>query len=389
MRIKKEPVANAGAPGNIIKQTRSAAKALCAAMLVGTVAAGKNVGQALSMNMQPEGRFVSRTPDNKYKLVKGKLILRNPNTGRGYEPDGDSVRFHADNQQDMLDKKLFNLNATRVDLAGGVFQLRFEEIDATELHYRQQAQPLGAWARDQLLAKCGFTNVVYGPDGMSVIGCDKWEIEAYILFKGYDVYGRPICYVFIGKPPAEMKSDDGWINLTTAQLKESLNYEMLIQGVAYLTIYTSSPEDHRQVLISAAKQAQKAKLGVWAMDRTNEFTFKGLASVGTASTVAILPKIFRRLVDYVLDGGSETMKFPAWLLSTETTKKNRNDVVIIGTERKKLSDLVTHVGNVIKIDLNLFECVFEEQEPVHPIVRAVRALGNKMSSMFRASKKTD
>lgn len=327
-----------------------------------------DVGQAFGLKVLNLAKkfFVPNVSDDMYKVIKVKFVLKNPNTGKGYRPDGDSVRAVAYNPDEMKDPRLFNYKQVAVSLAEGNFQLRFEEVDATELHYREQAQPLGAWARDWLLKMIGFTNVTYGPDGESVDTCDQLEIDGYILFKGYDVYGRPICYVFIGDLPEGIKSGT-WVNLTTALLKQSLNYVMLRKGIAYLTIYSSSPEEHRQALISAARAAEKEKLGVWALDQTNEFTFTGLGSIGPDSNVVILPKIFRRLVDWVLDGGMQTKDFPAWLEWTETTKKNRNDVVIInGTDRKKLSEVITQKGNVITVSFSLFDCVFEEQEPVKP-----------------------
>jgi len=83
----------------------------------------------------------------------------------GYEPDGDSVRFIPDqaSRMNML-KNHFRIKPSK----DGSVQLRFEAIDATELHYGNQAQPLGTDARDRLVSLLGFAKVNYVPVNAAV-----------------------------------------------------------------------------------------------------------------------------------------------------------------------------------------------------------------------------
>src|SRR5512142_3104919 len=88
--------------------------------------------------------------------MRGDLVIE------GKRPDGDSMRFiPADpSQLDRLER------ADRIDVSqDGSVQLRFEAIDAPETHYGTLAQPLGAAARDQLVALAGFSDVHYSENG--------------------------------------------------------------------------------------------------------------------------------------------------------------------------------------------------------------------------------
>jgi endonuclease YncB( thermonuclease family) len=79
-----------------------------------------------------------------YPVIRGTFIIA------GYEPDGDSVRFNADDP--TLYKHLHRNYRIKPSPKDGSVQLRFEGVDATELHYGAAAQPLGADARDALLS---------------------------------------------------------------------------------------------------------------------------------------------------------------------------------------------------------------------------------------------
>ena len=78
-----------------------------------------------------------------YLVIAGEAVVV------GKQPDGDSVRFRAG------DPDLFTQleNGQRVQpSADGTVQLRFDGIDAPELHYQGHEQPQGTTARDSLLA---------------------------------------------------------------------------------------------------------------------------------------------------------------------------------------------------------------------------------------------
>src|SRR6266702_6958321 len=95
-----------------------------------------------------------------YLVIKGNFVVV------GKEPDGDSVRFIADN----LDLYRHLQRAYRIKPSrDNSVQLRFESVDATELHYGSAAQPLGAEARDTLLSWMGFDQIVYLNDHSTMV----------------------------------------------------------------------------------------------------------------------------------------------------------------------------------------------------------------------------
>ncbi len=81
-----------------------------------------------------------------YLVMKGDFVII------GKEPDGDSVRFIASNPD--LYRHLHRAYRIKPSRDGSV-QLRFEGVDAPELHYGSAAQPLGAEARDTVLSWMG------------------------------------------------------------------------------------------------------------------------------------------------------------------------------------------------------------------------------------------
>ncbi len=88
-----------------------------------------------------------------FLCIHGELVIV------GYEPDGDSVRFIADDASHY--GALKRADRIRPSQRDGSVQLRFEAVDAPELHYGIDAQPLGATARDALLDWIGFTTIEY------------------------------------------------------------------------------------------------------------------------------------------------------------------------------------------------------------------------------------
>jgi endonuclease YncB( thermonuclease family) len=74
-----------------------------------------------------------------YLLIPGSFVIV------GYEPDGDSIRFIADDPSDY--QFLHRHYRIKPSPRDGSVQLRLEGVDATELHYGSAAQPLGAQAR--------------------------------------------------------------------------------------------------------------------------------------------------------------------------------------------------------------------------------------------------
>lgn len=260
-----------------------------------------------------------------FKVIKGTFHIV------GYSPDGDSIRFKADN--DML----WGTLSGQVKLNHQQHaQLRLEAIDTLETHYHKQHQPLpfAKAATNRLFALLGIEHVVWDNDHAEVQKADD-GVPGYILARKTDRYGRPIAFVFAG----DNLFDDGQtLYLNDAVAKASVNFQMLQDGVAYPTFYDGLFYDLRALFATTVVQGRAQKLGIWEEDETNQFT--SIQSIDDLSErILLLPKLFRRLVDFMNQNGEfEAHQFVDWV------KQKQSPVLI-------LSQLhFTHLDNLIEID---------------------------------------
>ncbi len=318
-------------------------------VLVGAVALFLFQPQIQSKDSSP---IPSSTPTIN-KKAKGFLVLKGAFVIIGKSPDGDSVRFKPDNQ-----KLLFTLkNPSRIKVsADGSVQLRFEGIDAPELHYGSLEQPLGAKSRDVLLQEMGFTNIKL--ENRIVRQSTPKEIRGVILSQAAEGNGRPIAYAIVGQF-ANVFEDGSRIEITDAILEKSLNVVMLKNGLAYYTVYSSTPALQRDYLRQVSAKARASKRGVWAIDKSSDFVLKSQADIDAAGQL-ILPKFFRRASDYLDTIKKKEYKgnIKAWLLWTKTNGVSKNDMVNIGGVNKPLSDWLEVRGNTVRFAADLLEAVF-------------------------------
>jgi endonuclease YncB( thermonuclease family) len=254
----------------------------------------------------------------------------------GYSPDGDSVRFRADNKEHWakLSGPSAQLNAK--DHA----QLRFEAIDTLETHYQNTHQPLelAIGALEHLLEGLGITDVEWNETRTTVTAANDGT-EGYILSRAVEKYGRPVAFVYTGMSPEE---DGSEIFLDADRVRESLNHRALEDGIAYPTYYKGLFHDLREALTKAVSHAREAKRGVWAEDRTNAgFEVEGLRSITDEHVV--LPKLFRRLAEYLEVGGS-VAGFEEFLEARD------EEVIVISTVHPTHFDTVVEVeGNTVRM----------------------------------------
>jgi hypothetical protein len=227
-----------------------------------------------------------------FHLIKGTFHVA------GYSPDGDSVRFQADDRDNwaLLDGPPAGLNAR------GHSQLRIEAIDTLETHYSGHHQPLqlANEATHFLLDALGIKNVKFNKAGTKVISAQDGT-HGYILSRKTEKYRRPVSFVFAG----DAEEDDGApVFLHPDRLEESMNYKSALAGLAYPTYYNGLFSDLRKKMTLAVTHARKSHgKGIWPMDKTNNgFTVSSLASI--TDEVVILPKLFRRIINFMGDGGS-------------------------------------------------------------------------------------
>jgi endonuclease YncB( thermonuclease family) len=287
-----------------------------------------------------------------YQVIHGQFVIQDKS------PDGDSVRFIADDLN--LYEHLHRSERINLSPTDNSVQLRFQAIDAPEVHYGRDAQPLGEDSRDYLLKLLGFKKIQFS--GNKVTSAKPDSIPGAILSLAVERNGRPVAYTLLEKDREGL--DDGEsINLTTELLRKTLNFKLLEQGFAYLNLYSSVPLVHRRILQTVSRNARSAQLGIWAIDRTPNFTLDDLTSITPPNGQLIYPKLFRRCIDYLksVDKGFRG-NLKEWLLASETTSSSENDAVLLnGKTEVKLSDLILQQNNRIVFQADTINVVFIER----------------------------
>jgi endonuclease YncB( thermonuclease family) len=203
---------------------------------------------------------------------------------------------------------------------GGV-QLRLDAIDALETHYTPRSSPhpwrqnpaLGDGASTALLDLLGFTGVTRNAVGIVTAATPPTRPGA-ILTRFADKYGRAVAFAIPdGQQPDG--ADGGQVRLDPDGLAASVNQQLLQDGWVYPTFYSKLYPDLRDALSAATGAARAAGTGIWADDSTNSgFTLESRDQL--TEELVILPKLFRRLAEYLtLDntGGVDLSGFLGFL----------------------------------------------------------------------------
>jgi endonuclease YncB( thermonuclease family) len=221
-----------------------------------------------------------------FTLIQG--VFR-PHSGL---PDGDSVRFEASNDR-WFDEVVGDIQFKE----NGEVQLRYEGIDALE---KAALKPFSSDATAMNLS-------LLDPQKSGAA-----SLPGYILSSHADTNGRPVCFVFAGKAP---KSDGTTVKLEADGLQESVNYQLVQQGLVYPMFYDGLYKELRDSLISATQTAREEKLGIWKRDRTTA-GFKLEVPPDMAELPPIFPKLWRRLEKFYSRRSNQTktpQDFMAWL----------------------------------------------------------------------------
>lgn len=274
-------------------------------------------------------------------IIKGTFHVVN------YSPDGDSIRFKADNPANwnLLEGASVALNGS------GHAQLRLEAIDTLETHYKSFHQPLNLAlaATNFLLERLGITAVQWNATHTKIVQAND-AARGYIIARAVEHNHRPISFVFAGDP---LESDWSPFELYTDRLSESLNYQSIEAGMAYPTYYQGLFPDLREALSQATAIARAAQSGVWGSDLTNiGVNVPNLASI--QNDHVILPKLFRRLTEY-LEGGGVVAGFKNYLQSLN------EGITIISTAHFTHFDYVIDVqGSVMRMTEQPENLIFAE-----------------------------
>ncbi len=276
----------------------------------------------------------------------------------GYSPDGDSIRFLADNGANWI-----KLGCPIVGLNGRDHaQLRLEGIDTLETHYENFQQPptLARAAMNNLLALLNIKNAVWNINAKNPVVTQAEDgTHGYILARSADKYQRPISFVFAGE--TDLKDGNQKVELKGDLLKQSVNYQMLEAGLAYPTYYNGLFFDLRDVLTEAVNNARTAHAGIWQvdpnhpdqdLDKTNDgFVLRTIDDV--TKNAVILPKLFRRIIGYYINEGK-----PAQFTHLDKFKKyldtNPDAVLQLGLCH------FTHLSTFVKIDTRTNTISFTE-----------------------------
>ncbi|MGI5423160.1 thermonuclease family protein [Streptomyces sp. CA-179760] len=242
-------------------------------------------------------------------LIKGSYHILN---GRS---DGDTIHFKPDKKEEW---DLVPGPHKVEHNTSGKAKLRLDAIDTLETHYTRNGNPEvhqpwlhGRAARDELTNWLGFTTVDRAPDE-TVTAATPTTRPGWILTRGAGRDKRCLALTGKGTPPGTSGTQ---INVDEALLRTTFNHHVLREGLAYPTYYTNLFPDLRDELTAAVRQAQAANKGLWQDDDTlGGATVTGIGSL--QDDVVILPKLFRRLADYLYLGdpdNADLTGFPAFL----------------------------------------------------------------------------
>jgi hypothetical protein len=252
-----------------------------------------------------------------FTLIEGTFV---PAAGT---PDGDSVRFLANNNElwNTLQGRPVNISPVT-----GTVQLRFEGIDAIE---KKAVLPFSNDATKNMFKHIGHSEQNPTPNG-------------YILARMTDDESRrPICFVFSGNAS---QPDGTQIFLEADLVKESVNWKQMRDGYAYPLYYNTLFASLRAEFNKAFSLAKEDNggLGYWPVDSTEQGVTVNSHS-DLSSVPPIWPKLWRRLDEYLRDTSS-LEEFIGWM-------ENRNERIVILSimEERGLQDIVEVDGNKVKL----------------------------------------
>lgn len=273
---------------------------------------------------------------------------------KGTQPDGDTVRFTPADPQEW-DLVTSRGRAVKHDALGRA-ALRLDAIDAPETHYgpNRVHQPLqfAHAARDELLSWLGFTSVQQGPDE-TVTAVVPDAVPGFILASGADTHGRCVALAGRGDPGGTSGVD---VDVDVDMLRTTANHHLLTAGLVFPTFYRGLFPVLRTELTAAAHQAQTAGLGLWPNDTTTTGA-KVTALSSITDDVVMLPKLFRRLVDYLQLGTPSLACFPAYLAGVQ----DRFTILSSGKRCTGLHNVVEiSNGQTVRMTQRPEDLVFEE-----------------------------
>ena len=273
-----------------------------------------------------------------YKVIAGTFHVK------GFQPDGDSIRFQAANQANWD----FFTWESDADKNTKKKQLRVEAIDALETHYEgyHQPRPFALAALESLLELLQIKSVTYSLSLTQIVDADDGK-SGFVASAVIDRFGRPVSCVFPKNAPL---TDGAVMDSSTLPVEESINFQLAREGLVYPTFYTTTDRTFAEKIRAVVARARKTKRGIWSIDRTSDFTLWDVRTL--QEDILVLPKIFRRLVGF-FNGYSEFDKLIDYM------KKQKDNLVLWdGTKKKSLAELMKFSGRRIQMKTPLEDILF-------------------------------
>lgn len=273
-----------------------------------------------------------------YKVIAGTFHVK------GYEPDGDSIRFQATNHANWD----FFAWPSELDKISKKKQLRIEAIDAMETHYDgyHQPRPFALAALESLLELLGIKSVIYSIGITQIVSAEDGK-PGFIAAGTTDRFGRPVSYVF----PKKARLVDGAVmDSSELPVEDSLNFQLAREGLVYPTFYTTTDRVFAEKIRAVVNRARKTKRGLWSIDRTSDFSLWDVRTL--QEDILILPKLFRRLVAFI-DCYADYDQLENFM------KRQRDNLQLWdGTKKKSLADLMQFSGRRMQMKTPVEDILF-------------------------------
>jgi hypothetical protein len=146
-------------------------------------------------------------------------------------------------------------------------------------------------------------------------------------------------------------------------LQQTINYFLLEQGLAYYTVYTSTPKAHRRVLRPVGEAARDQNIGLWQTDDSQDFVLEDHDSIGPNGNL-ILPKLFRRCTDYLKAVEQGFIgELTDWMRANSTGARHENDLVLLDGIQGPVpfSALIDQRNRRVSLEADLFSMTFVEK----------------------------
>jgi endonuclease YncB( thermonuclease family) len=236
----------------------------------------------------------------------------------------------------------------------GQITIRWQGIDAPELHYRPTVENLSDKQKAALKAVNGNFRQPLGETAsvalgkyLAKLGKDPVNVTVRTAVDQpsdvFDVYGRLIGDIFVKVSGKEV----------------DLNLWMVQNGWAFPTFYSSMAKEEIQTILSLASKAKAKKAGIWKsassimkFDSKLVFDKSGPPNAAKDAGPVIMPKLFRRVSTYSVEKKAKIFSgsFPDFLKAHKDACYETSDFLqqgVVAAQHRQLDEFVTNKGFLV------------------------------------------